>query len=114
MALAAAGILAMAGGALAAGAVNVEIVSIQRSTDNYAIDVQYPRTGVASADEPMAKWAKKLVDEFIEQADEDFASFGDDPNRPAWTYSLDLSFGVERNDGKVLAVNFDEGIFTGG
>ena len=114
LAAATVGFLAMAGGALGAGPVSVEAVSIQRSTDDYSIDVQYARTGIASVDEPMATWARQLVDEFIEQADDDFASFGDDGDRPPWTYSLDLDFEVERNDGEVLAIDFDEGIFTGG
>lgn len=111
-------IAASAGAALmmtsgAAGApLHVETVSIERSTKNYDVNVHYPRTGLATVDRPMQEWATGLADEFVKQAEEDFASFGDDP--PFGSYSLDLSFGVARNDETAFVVGFDEGIYTGG
>ncbi len=108
--------LAIAGfaGAAIAAPLPVETVSIERSTENYDVKVDYPKTGLAAVDAPIAKWATGLVDDFVAQAEEDFASFANGDPRPPFSYSLDLNFGVARNDDTIFAVNFDEGIFTGG
>jgi uncharacterized protein YecT (DUF1311 family) len=107
-------------GALAAGPaaaqLKVETVNIDRKTDTVDIEVAYPRTGNAAIDTLFADWARDMVAEFEQSADEDFATWKEDNNGelPPWTYSLYVGFGVPRNDAEMLVFGFDESIFTGG
>ncbi len=114
VAMAGIGTLGASAGFAAAAPLPVEDVTVMRSTDQYDIEVHYPKTGVATIDDAISTWATGLVDDFVKQAEEDFASFGNDTDRPALTYSLDLAYDVPRNDDAVFVVDFDESIFTGG
>jgi Deacetylase PdaC len=111
--LAASAVVGMSGAALAAP-LTVEDASIAKSTDHYDVEVHYPRTGLTAVDSVVSSWATGLVDDFVKQAEEDFASFANDSDRPDWTYSLDLNYEVARNDGEMFVVGFNEDIFTGG
>jgi len=113
MALATSAVVGMSGAALAAP-LTVEDVSIAKSTDHYEVEVHYPRTGLAAVDAAVGGWATGLVDDFVKQAEEDFASFGNNSDRPDWSYSLDLNYDVARNDGEMFVVGFQEDIFPGG
>jgi uncharacterized protein YecT (DUF1311 family) len=100
----------------AAASVTVETVKIDRKTESVDIEVAYPRTGNAALDTRFADWANGMVADFESSADEDFASFKQDNNgdRPAWTYSLYVTFDVARNDDEMLVFDFEKSIFTGG
>lgn len=113
LALATSAVVGISGAALAAP-LTVEDVSIAKSTDQYDVEVHYPRSGLAAVDTAVSGWATGLVDDFVNQAEEDFASFANDNDRPNWTYSLDLNYEVARNDGEMFVVGFQEDIFTGG
>jgi len=113
LALAASAVVGMSGTALAAP-LTVKDISIAKQTEHYDVEVHYPQTGLAAVDTVINGWATGLVDDFVKQAEEDFASFANDSNRPDWTYSLDLNYEVARNDGEMFVVGFQEDIFTGG
>jgi uncharacterized protein YecT (DUF1311 family) len=100
----------------AAAQLKVETVNIDRKTDTADIEVAYPRTGNAKLDAFFADWAKDMVADFEKSAEEDFASFKQDPDggMPWNAYSLYVGFGVPRNDAEMLVLDFDESIFTGG
>ncbi|MCP4309550.1 MAG: hypothetical protein GY788_32670, partial [bacterium] len=76
----------------------VEDVPFADSTDTYDVNIAYPRTSVADIDATIANWTTGLANGFIKQAREDFAEFEQGGDRPMWSYSLDLGYGVARND----------------
>ncbi|MGN6514810.1 MAG: DUF3298 domain-containing protein [Rhizomicrobium sp.] len=83
-------------------------VKIAEKHKDYEIDVAYPRTGHRNIDADMAGWVKAVVADFRGEAQ------GNGGDGSAGPYTLDITFTVPRNDDKVFAVVFEEGIFEGG
>lgn len=86
----------------------LKTVKIVEKHQEYEINVAYPQTGNRSIDGDMAGWVKTVVADFRSEAR---GSGGDGSTGP---YTLDITFTVPRNDDKVFAVVFEEGIYEGG
>jgi len=73
----------------------------------FDISVEYPKTGNAAIDAVLTAYAKGSAQKFkAESAD------ARQPNDPA--YTLETTFHVDRNDGKIFAVVFEEYMDTAG
>ena len=86
----------------------VKTVKITEKHREYEIDVTYPRTGNRRIDADTASWVKAVVADFRGEAK------GNNSDGSIGPYTLDIRFDVPRNDDKVFAVVFEEGVFEGG
>ncbi|MBS0273255.1 MAG: DUF3298 domain-containing protein [Proteobacteria bacterium] len=86
----------------------VKTVKIAEKHKQYEIDVAYPKTGNEAIDADTAGWAESVVKEFRSEAT---GNGGDDSMGP---YRLLITFDVPRNDDRVFAVVFSEGLDEGG
>src|SRR5215471_6303888 len=78
----------------------VKTLSIQKTTDKYEIDIEYPATGQPAIDREISAWAKEQADDWIKNADTG------PPIQDNGSYSLDWSFEVVRNDEAIFGVVF--------
>lgn len=86
----------------------VKTVKIAEKHKEYEIDVAYPKTGNTIIDAEAASWVKSIVADFRDEAK------GNDGDGSIGPYTLLITFDVPRNDDKVFAVVFSEGIYEGG
>lgn len=86
------------------GPLPVETVKIERPGSDYAINVAYPKTGLAEIDRELADWAKAQVESFA----------GIERMEGVASYSLDIDFEIPRNDGEMFAVGFEVSSYSGG
>lgn len=86
----------------------VKTVKIVEKHKEYEINAAYPRTGNRTIDDAAAAWVKSVIDDFRGEA------AGNDGDGSMGPYTLDIAFEVPRNDDKVFAIVFQEGIYEGG
>lgn len=93
--------------AVLAGGVAFEMRQIHAETPEYKVDAEYPVTGIAAIDAPLAAWVEDTVATFKDGAQPD-------PDSAAGAWTLDITPSVQRNDGEVLALLFAVTDYTGG
>jgi uncharacterized protein YecT (DUF1311 family) len=86
----------------------VKTSKIVEKHKEYEIDVAYPKTGNEAIDADTASWVESVISNFKDEAK------GNDGDGPMGPYRLLITFEVPRNDGKVFAVVFSEGLDEGG
>jgi len=91
-----------------AGAAGLPVARKTVTVKNKDVDIsiEYPRTGNRAIDATLLAYAKDAVAQFE----------GDAVDKPQTenAYTLETTYAVERNDGKMFAVVFNEYTFTGG
>ncbi|WP_297834369.1 DUF3298 domain-containing protein [Thermomonas sp.] len=98
-------VLLFSGGVLASG-LPVEKRTIESKTAQVEISVAYPQTGNAAIDAQLRQWAREQADDFRNVDAEDVG--------PGLSWSLDIDYRVERNDGKLFSVVFGIDSYAGG
>jgi peptidoglycan-N-acetylglucosamine deacetylase len=89
-----------------AGAAPVAKKTLTAKTATYEITIDYPQVGVKAVDDDMLAWAKTTLAEFrTDSADHQTGERA---------YDFEVTYHVERNDGKIFAVLFDEYTDMGG
>ncbi len=99
-------ILVLFATAAAAAGLPVATKTVAFRSKYFDISVKYPQTGNAAVDATLAAYARKSVDDFKAYTPQE-----DGADRP---YALDTTFTVERNDGQMFGVVFQEYLDTGG
>ena len=111
----AAGLTLTLAGAVLAGPLPVEPVEITKTTKDYEVEAEYPRTGLAAIDNAIAGWVDETVDDFVKTAEDDFASFAKDGGAPEWMrYGLNIDSETARNDDAMFVAVLSQSIATGG
>jgi uncharacterized protein YecT (DUF1311 family) len=86
----------------------VKTVKIAEKHKQYEIDIDYPKTGNEAIDDETASWVESVIADFRSEATsiDDQGTMG--------PYRLLITFDVPRNDDRVFAVVFSEGLDEGG
>src|SRR5581483_2421187 len=92
--------------AAAAAGLTIAKKSVVLKTKDWDISVQYPATGNGRVDAALADYARREIADFKSNKP-DFAH-GDSQ------YTLEITYRIERNDGKMLGIVFTEYRNTGG
>jgi uncharacterized protein YecT (DUF1311 family) len=102
-------LLALAALPLGANAAGLPVAksTYAEKSKTFDISVEYPKTGNAAIDQVLATYAKASAQRF--KADSADARQPGDP-----AYTLETTFHVDRNDGKIFAVVFEEYMDTSG
>lgn len=93
--------------AQAAGVPKIEARRIEAKSTAYAVDAEYPSTGVAAIDVEIKAWIDVEVARFKKQV-------APEPGSTLGPWTLDIGYTVERNDAEVLALSFTASAYTGG
>lgn len=99
-------IAALALGAASAAGLPVPKKTLAFQSKAFDISVSYPQTGNKALDAVLADYARKQV--------ADFKTFEPDLAAGDHQYTLDVTYDVERNDGRMFAILFTEFADTGG
>jgi uncharacterized protein YecT (DUF1311 family) len=89
-----------------AGGLPVTQKTVTFKNKDFDVSVAYPQTGVKAIDAALLAYAQGAV--------QDFKALGADRQPQDPVYTLDTTYSVERNDGKVFAVLFTVYTDTGG
>jgi uncharacterized protein YecT (DUF1311 family) len=79
---------------------------ITEQRDKFEIEYAYPHTGVPAIDRTIEGWVK--------QEAKTFAGYQNEEPSPVGKYTGEISYEILRNDGKMFAVLFVNGTYTGG
>jgi uncharacterized protein YecT (DUF1311 family) len=94
--------------AQAAGKLPVKTVKTSDHKPTYEVELAYPRTGHAAIDQAIETWAKDVAKDFV-----DGVTSGETTSATG-KQAMELSFEVQRNDGRMFAVLFSTYSYTGG
>ena len=107
-------VLACSVTALAAANVKVMKRTLKKTTETYAYQVSYPRTGVKAIDDELYDYAKDEIEEFIDDIENEYGADLSGLPEEARRSTLDISFKLYRRDENPVGFLFEEVTYFGG